>query len=126
MHHSCWMNFRLKTLQSHSVSDAHMTAAAAEDPAQRSLPDARRVANEQERAPYTAALKTVYWIASEEVANAKYASLLNLQREQGLKDVIALRRGGNSIKESQVFNELLDAIDEVILHTFLPSKLLID
>ena len=47
MHHSCWINFRLKTLQSHSVCEAHITAAAAKHPAQRTLPDARSATNEQ-------------------------------------------------------------------------------
>lgn len=93
-----------------------MKGAAAADLGQRTLPDVRKDLREEERTSYIAALKTVYWIASEEIANIKYPSLLSFQRQQGVQPVINLSRGGNSTKESpQVFNELLAAIDKVIL-----------
>ena len=90
-----------------------MKGAAAADLGQTTLPDVRKDLREEERTSYIAALKTVYWIASEEIANIKY---LSFQRQQGVQPVINLSRGGNSTKESpQVFNELLAAIDKVIL-----------
>ena len=98
-------------------SDPHKTAAAAEDPSQPSIFEARRHMDDDEKAAYLAAMRTVYWLATEEVANRKYPSLLQFQRIIGVKEVINLRRGGNATKESpQVFNELLAAMNEVIVH----------
>ena len=107
-------DFRLKTLQQHMLSQAQLTAAAGEDPAQRTVQKIRDNMSSEERASYTAALKTVYWLATEEVANRKYPSLLELARQLGVKEIINLRRGGNATKESpQVFTELLTALSEV-------------
>ena len=95
-------------------SSAHIKGAAAEDPKQRTLIDVKNYLREEEKGSYIAALKTVYWIAVEEIANRKYASLLELQRQQGVQAITNLKRGRNSTKESpQVFNELLAAIDKV-------------
>ena len=95
-------------------SSAHIKGAAAEDPKQRTLINLKNALQEHEKEAYIAALKTVYWIAIEEISNRKYPSLLELQRQQGVQAITSLRRGGNSTKESpQVFNELLAAIDKV-------------
>ena len=82
--------------------------------------DTCREMKQQERSSYIAAMKTAYWLATEELPNLKYASLLNLLREQGCHDIKALRRGGNSTKESPwSLNQLIDSIDEVIIsYTF--------
>ena len=110
---------RLKTLQEHMRSSAHVSAATAEDPQQRTIGEIRKEMNDEEKASYTAALKTVYWLATEEIANRKYPSLLDLCRNLDVKEVQNLRRGGNCTKESpQVFNELLEALNEVSMYDF--------
>ena len=97
-------------------SESHMTSSAAEDPSQRTIMDIKKTMSEEERESYVAALRTVYWIATEEIANKKYASLLNFQRHQGVTEIVKLKRGGNSTKESpQVFNEMLNALNEVLI-----------
>ena len=110
---------RIKALHDHMGSVAHITAATAEDPTQRSITSITREMDEKEKAAYRAALKSVYWIATEEISNSKYSSLLELERQQGVKEIISLRRGGNCTKESpQVFNELLEALNEVLYWKF--------
>ena len=65
-----------------------------------------------EKHAYIAAVRSVYWLVTEEMPNRKHASLLNLQRLHGCRDVAALRRGGNSTKESHwSFNQLLSALE---------------
>lgn len=89
-------------------------ATAAEDPTQPSLAKTTDKMKEQEKESYLSALRTVYWIATEEVPNRKYKSLLGLLRSLNVKEIISLNRGGNSKKESpQVFNEMLAALAKV-------------
>ena len=62
-----------------------------------------------------AALRTVYWIVTEEIANRKYASLLQFQRLQGCVNVQNLRSSGNASYDSpDIFNQLLAALNEVV------------
>ncbi|KAJ8037614.1 hypothetical protein HOLleu_18474 [Holothuria leucospilota] len=97
-------------------SAAHQQAMVAEDPSQQSLTEVKMKLNEQEKKSYIAAMKVVYWLATEEIANQKYPRLLNLLRVQGVKDVIQLKRGKNSTKESPTsFYLFLKSINEVIL-----------
>ena len=61
-----------------------------------------------------AALRTVYWIATE-VANRKYSSLLKLQRLQGVQEIKNLLVGGDATYDSpDIFNQLLAAINSII------------
>ena len=57
-------------------------------------------AQERRNRSIVAALRSVYWIATEEIANRKYASLLNLQRLQGCADIQNLRIGANASYEN--------------------------
>lgn len=108
-------NFRLKTLTKHVKSNEHKGAIAAEAPGQQVLPATLTAAQERRNGSIIAALRTVYWIVTEEIANRKYASLLKLQRLQGCVDVQNLRIGGNASYDSpDIFNQLLSALNEVV------------
>ena len=98
------------------ASADHLTAATAEDPSQPGIDEKRRAMSQEERDSYKAVLKNVYWLVTEEIANVKYASLLELCRQLGVPEIIKLRRGGNSTKESNhVFYEMLTALCDVRL-----------
>ena len=99
----------------HMQSSQHMLAAPA-DSSQPKFIDKKAEMEDQEKASYIAALRSAYWIAIEEIANRKHASLLHLQRVQGCHDIVKPRRGGNSKKESPwSFNQLLSALNEVLI-----------
>lgn len=96
------------------ASNDHVRIALSRDPAQSTVVKAREKMKKQEARSYKSALRTVYWIASEEIANCKYPSLLQFQRDQGVKDIIQLDRGKNCKKESpESFNQLLHSLSEV-------------
>ena len=96
------------------ASNDHARIAMARNPTQSTVVKARQKMKQQEARSYKSALRTVYWISSEEIANCKYPSLLQFQREQGVKDIIQMNRGKNCKKESpESFNELLHSLSEV-------------
>ena len=98
------------------TSNDHARIALARDPVQSTMVKASEKLKKQEACSYKSALRTVYWIASEEIANCKYPSLLQFQREQGVKDIIKLNRGKNCKKESpESFNQLLHSLSEVCI-----------
>ena len=108
-------NFRLKTLETHVRSNEHKAALAAEAPGQQVLPATLTAAQHRRNGSIIAALRTVYWIVTEEIANQKYASLLQFQRLQGCVDVQNLCIGGNASYDSpDIFNQLLAALNEVV------------
>ena len=95
-------------------SNDHARIALARDPVQSTMVKASEKLKKQEARSYKSALRTVYRIASEEIANYKYPSLLQFQRDQGVKDIIKLNRGKNCKKESpESFNQLLHSLSEV-------------
>ncbi|CAB3998022.1 zinc finger 862-like [Paramuricea clavata] len=107
-------NFRKKTLLVHMASNDHARFALARNPAQSTVVKTREKMKKQEARSYKSALRTVYWISSEEIPNCKYPSLLQFQRKQGVKDIIQMNRGKNCKKESpESFHELLHSLSEV-------------
>ena len=108
-------NFRLKRVETHLNSREHKEPMAEEAPGQQALPEAMTAAQKRRNRSIVAALRSVYWIATEEIANRKCASLLNLQRLPGCTDIQNLRIGANaSYKSPDIFNQLLYALNEVI------------
>ena len=108
-------NFRHKTLDKHTRGDAHKAAQAAEAPGQQVLPVTLTAAQHCRNGSIIAALRTVYWIVTEEITNRKYTSLLQFQRLQGCFNVQNLRIGGNASYDSpDIFNQLLAALNEVV------------
>ena len=98
------------------TSKEHLLAASGANRAQPTMIGMHVHIRDSEKHAYIAALRSVYWLVCEEMPNRKHASLLNLQRLQGCRDVAALRRGGNSTKESPwSFNQLLSALNGVIM-----------
>ncbi|KAI0219212.1 hypothetical protein LSAT2_029172, partial [Lamellibrachia satsuma] len=54
------------------------------------------------------ALQTFYWLATEELPNAKFKSLLNFLRVQDMSHAKYLLRGGNARYDSlDIFNQML-------------------
>ena len=74
------------------ASNDHARIALARNPAQSTVVKAREKMKKQEARSYKSALRTVYWISSEEIVNCKYPSLLQFQREQGVKERIVKRK----------------------------------
>ena len=106
-------NFRLKTLELHLTSNEHKAGLAADAPGQQVLPVMLTAAQHRRNGSIIAALRTVYWIVTEEITNRKCASSLQLQRLQGCVDV--LRIAGNASYDSpDIFNPLLVALHEVV------------
>ncbi|XP_035673668.1 zinc finger protein 862-like [Branchiostoma floridae] len=108
-------SFRKTALQKHPPTGAHVTAKAARDKRQPSVIRGMKEVDRKRAGAAEAALRTVYWLVKEEVANRKYASLLELQREQGLAEVKNLNAGRNATHTSPTtFNELLRCLNEVV------------
>ncbi|XP_078608598.1 zinc finger protein 862-like [Branchiostoma floridae x Branchiostoma japonicum] len=108
-------NFRPKTLKKHTKGNHHKATVAARDANQPLLVRGLDKAKAKKEKATEAALRTVYWIATEEVANRKYKSLLELQREQGLQVVKDLNTGRNATHDSPTtFNNLLKCLNDVI------------
>ena len=89
-----------------------MLATAADS--RRPITEIRKDMKEQEqgKASYVAAIRLAYWQFIEKISNGKYVSLLNLKHS---RDIIQLRCGGNSSKESTwwSFNTFLEAMNKV-------------
>lgn len=108
-------NFRVKTIERHLNSNEHKEAMTAQAPDQQVLPSTFTASMQRRHRAIVSALRTVYWIVTEEIANRKYASLLKLLNLQGCTDVQNLRIGGNaSYNSPDIFNQLLAALNEVI------------
>ncbi|CAB3992557.1 zinc finger 862-like [Paramuricea clavata] len=108
-------NFRSKTVKKHLSCNAHKASVKAENPGQKTLPRTFTENQEKRKNSIVAALRTVYWTATEEVANRKYSSLLKLQRLQGVQEIENLCVGGNATYDSpDIFNQLLAAINSII------------
>lgn len=108
-------NFRLKTLETRVRSNEHKAALPAEAPGQQVLPATLTAAQHHRNGSIIAALRTVYWIVTEEITNREYASLLQFQRLQGCVDVQNLRIGGNASYDTpDIFNQLLAALNEIV------------
>ena len=100
-------------------SQDHIRIAHSMDPSQQTLPNVKAKMSDLEKAAYKTALTDVYWLASEEIPNSKYPSLLRLERHLGLKEAKDLHRGGNCKKESpSVFNDMLEALSQVSMVLF--------
>ena len=65
-------NFRLKSLFVHLKSAEHKAAVESLDPCQKSLPSTFVASHEKRNSAIVAALRTVYWIVKEEIANRNY------------------------------------------------------
>lgn len=106
-------NFRLKTLETHLTSNEHKAALAAEAPGQQILPAMLTAAQHRRNGSIIAALRTVYWIVTEEITNRTCASSLQFQRLQGCIDVLRID-GNASFDSPDIFNPLMVALHEVV------------
>ena len=108
-------NFRLKSLHVHLKSAEHKQAVESVDPSQKSLSSTFAASQEKRNSAIVAALRTVYWIVKEEIANRKYKSLIEFQKLQGCKDIQNLYLGSNaSYNSPDIFNQLLYALNNVV------------
>ena len=104
-----------KQLKKHLNCNAHKDSVATENPGQTTLTRTFTESQQKHMNSIIATLRTVYWIATEEVANRKYSSLLKLQRLQGVQEMKNLHVGGNATYDSpDIFNQLLTAINSII------------
>ena len=107
-------NFRLKTVIDHARSTDHRQSVAATDN-QHSIFAGMAMALEKKRAAVTLAMQSCYWVATEEVANAKYKSLIVFLRNRCVETALALHRGDNASHDSTTtFNQLLSCLSGVM------------
>ena len=108
-------NFRLKTVTDHITSKDHLHAVAAWSSDQRSIKGAVDKEMKNKRDAISLALQTCYWLATEELPNAKFKSLLNFLRVQDMSHAKYLLRGGNARYDSlDIFNQMLVCLSGVI------------
>lgn len=80
----------------HLGSAVHQHSAAAQASDQRKVFESAKRASDAKRNAFTLALKSAYWVASEEISNAKYRSLIRFLQLLGLDDAKTLGKGGNA------------------------------
>ncbi|XP_071793337.1 zinc finger protein 862-like [Asterias amurensis] len=106
---------QLKTIKKHLTSDMHKMSSSARDPSQLSIGSAVEKASEKTKAAFSVALKTVFWLAKEEIANRKFKPLLEFLRHLGVTEAQDLIKGGNARYDSpHIFNELLLSLSDSI------------
>ena len=97
-------------------SDDHIAALDVEEGRQQTVAKGLADTEVRRRESVLCALRTVYWLAREEIANVKYSSLVDMQRLQGVNPLVYLNHGRNSHYQSAtIHNELLEAIDTVLV-----------
>ena len=106
-------NFRLRTLETQLTRNEHKAALAAEAPGQQVLPAMLTAAQHRRNGSIIAALRTVYWIVTEEITNRKCASSLQFQRLQGCVDVLHIS-GNASYDSPDILNQLLAALIKLL------------
>ena len=73
------------------------------------------LALEKKRAAVPLAMQSRYWVATEEVANAKYKFFMGFLCNRGLETTLALHRGDNASHDSTTaFNQLLSCLNDVM------------
>ena len=73
------------------------------------------LALQKKRAAVTLAMQSCYWVATEEVANAKYKSFMGFLRNRGVEKALALHLGDNASHDSTTgFNQLLSCLNDVM------------
>ncbi|CAH1245743.1 ZNF862 [Branchiostoma lanceolatum] len=108
-------NFRLSSLERHLPTDAHTASMAVRAKGQGKIVRGMQSAALKRAKAVEAALRTVYWTVTEEVANRKYESLLQLQRLQGVQAVKDLNAGRNATHTSPTaFNDFLRCLNNVL------------
>ena len=111
-------NFRVSSLVEHigTINSPHNVAVQRNNPANATLLEVKKAVEEKKFKSAISALKTVFWLAKEEVANLKYGSLIDFQRDQGVQDLINLHLGGNATYTSSgIHKQLLECINTVLV-----------
>lgn len=110
-------NFRTSTLERHVETTDHQQALQAEG-LQRDFAVASQAAAKNLTgvdASIQAAMRTVHWLAMEDVAIKKYTSLMEFQKLQGCESVLDLSVGGNATYMSRTAGqEFQECVAEAI------------
>ena len=98
----------------HARSTDHRQSVAATDN-QHPIFAGIALALEKQRAAVTLAMQSCYWVATEEVANAKYKCFMGFLCNRDLETALALHRGDNASHDSTTaFNQLLSCLNDVM------------
>ena len=107
-------NFRTSTLTRHISGQDHKNAVEEDAMRGNMKRSVERAFSEQDRA-IIAAFRAVYWLAKENIATMKYASLLKLLHAEECPSLEALKAGENATYESRhAAEEMQDSISTVI------------
>lgn len=108
------VNFRTSTLTRHLSSTDHKNALQEENMRAKFTSSQERMINE-ENAAIIHAMKSVYWLAKEDIATQKYDSLLHFMEDVGVESMKQLSIGANATYRSHhSAEEMQDAISTVI------------
>jgi len=110
------MNFRTSTLNRHLDSADHKNAVQ-EDAMRVTLASSREKMINEENASIIQAMKSVYWLAKEDIATHKYDSLLTFMEEVGVESIKQLSIGANATyRTHHSAEDIQDSISTVIIN----------
>lgn len=105
--------FRTESCPDHARTKDHQTAVEAESCGD--ICDLFAQSHSRREKAILTAIKSVYWIAKEEIANHKYASLLQFLRLLHVREVSDLHVGENAKYTShRIFDEILVCLNRVV------------
>ena len=107
-------NFCISTLSRHADSKDHKSALLAQSSSKAFKKSVEKTIFKKEEA-IVSAIETVYWLAKENIATVKYASLLDFSDKQGCEAVKAMCSGKNATYRSNtIAQEIQQAISDTI------------
>lgn len=104
---------RTESCRDHARTKDHQTAVEAESCGD--VCDLFAQSHTRREKAILTAIKSVYWIAKEEIANHKYASLLQFLRLLQVREISDLHVGENAKYTShRIFDEILACLNQVV------------
>ena len=107
-------NWRTSTLNDHEGSIGHRHAEDLDKHPQIAIN--QRKEDQPRRKAITLALKVVHWLATEEIANMKYASLVGLLQNMKMPEALYLKQSVTvKYTSPEIFGHLLTALDQTLV-----------
>ena len=100
--------FRKKTVSDHLASKEHALSRAANNPAQPIISMEVKRAEEKRIQAVQLCMKACFWVATEEIPNSKFKTLLKCLRHLEIPEALNLFKSGNVKYDSpDIFNQML-------------------
>lgn len=105
----------MKAIKAHISSTAHKIASSACASDQPTVVNAAQKLTEAKKLAFTIALKSAYWVSTEEIANLKYKKLITFLHHLNVKEAHMLSKGDNANYQSpRIFNQLINSLSDTI------------